>query len=90
MATLFRCLHSRGFQLTAINCTIEHETLYCGLVVLPPGLSNFPIRVTDVDSGREIGKVVIHQDYWNRTAPTWLHSPIDDLEFEFIPSLPSS
>jgi hypothetical protein len=70
MATLFRCLHSRGFQLTAINCTIEHETLYCGLVILPSGLSNFPIRVSDVDSGR-------------------LHSPIDDLEFEFIPSISS-
>lgn len=84
----YRCLRSAGFLLTAINCQIEHDTLRCGLILIPQNMGAFPIRMTDVDSDQQIGKLLIPEDYQNQGAPTWLHSPLDDLEFEFITESP--
>jgi hypothetical protein len=86
----YRCLQGAGFQIAMFNVAIETQlgkqnaTLRCGLALIPGNMNALPIRLKDVDSDKPICRILIPKDYQDRSVPTWIHSPNDNLEFEVL------
>ena len=82
---LYRCLRSVGFQVVMINVTIDRNLAHCGLVFWGANLSTLPLRLTDIDTGQVVGKVIPPDEAIGLSAHIWMHDSRDSLEFEVIP-----
>jgi hypothetical protein len=81
----YRCLHSAGFQVVLINATVERNLVRCGLSFWGANLSQFPLKLTDVDTGNQIGRVVPPEAVQQQASHSWFHDSRDDLEVEIVP-----
>jgi hypothetical protein len=81
---MYRCLHSKGWQIVFFNAQIGASDLVCGLAFFGAHLPRFPIALFDVDTGISVCRVQVPEDLQDQPSKMWFHDPLDSLEIEVL------